>query len=188
MGSLLNYGLARASVVFQRFCQQRVKKITPLLKYAVFSAALLKDVGKVVSQQHITLVDTDGNYLNDWNPLTGTMLGQAEFYKIYQMGERYLRIESEITPLLAQKVMPREGFLWLSSDLAIFSDWLAALLGEEGVGGREIAWSLALMKPEELVNVLTTLDGATVDMGMPESTQWAEAFLAWLKENTESAG
>lgn len=197
LGSLLNYGLARASLVFQRFCQQRVKRITPLLKYAVFSAALLKDVGKIISQQHIILADKDGNYLNDWNPLSGSMVGQSEFYKIYQIAHRYLRIESEVTPLLAQRIIPREAFLWLSSDLAVFSDWLAALLGEEGVGGKEITWALSLIKQEDFINTLTTLDGASLELVASEETALAEAFLAWLKEkiasgelavNTEDAG
>lgn len=187
LGSLLNYGLARTAVALQQLISHQHKiKVTPLIKYAVFTAALLKDIGRVISQQHITIVDADGNYLQDWNPMSGPMLGQGEFYKIYQISQRYLRIESEATPLLARQLIPREGFLWLSSDVAIFSDWLAALLDEEGVAGKQITWTLALIKQDDLIHVLTSLDGASVDMHAPEATKYGEAFLAWLKEQLEA--
>lgn len=186
LGSMLNYGLARAVIALQKFCQQKNKKPTPLLKFAVFTAALLRDVGKVVSQQHITLVDESGEYIEDWNSLSGSMVGRSAYYKIYQIAKRYFRIESEVTPLLARQLIPREGFLWLSSDLGIFSDWLAALLDEEGVGGKEITWALSLIRREDLVNLLTTLDGASVDMEVSETTEYGEAFLSWLKEQIES--
>ncbi len=186
MGSLLNYGLARASAVFQKYCQLRKGQTTPLLKFAVFSAALLKDIGRVMSNQHIVLTDDEGNFIKDWNPLSGSMVKQSKFYKMYPIAATYLRIESEVTPLLARQLIPHDIFLWLSSDLSVFADWLAALLGEDGVGSKEITWALALIKREDILAILNTLDGAAVDMRESIATQHGEGFYKWLKEGIES--
>lgn len=197
LGSLLNYSLSRTVATFQKYCQLRKDQTTPLLKFAVFSAALLKDVGRVVSNQRVVLVDHDGEYLKEWNPLSGSMVGQSDFYKMYQLAASYLRIEAEITPLLARQLIPREIFLWLSSDLLVFSDWLAALLGQEGVGSKELTWALSLIKRDDILAILNTIDGASVNTHMPAATEYGEAFYQWLKEaieknelpiNTEDAG
>ncbi len=186
LGSIINYGLARASAVLQKYLQKRRLQTTPLLTYAVFSAALLKDIGRVLSQQQVIFVDQQGEYLRDWNPITGSMIGQADYYKIYPLSTAYIRIESEVTPILARQLISKEGFAWLSSDLAVFSDWLAALLDQEGLGGKEITWALALIKREDLIATLTTLDGATVEMTEPVATENTEAFYKWLKEKLAS--
>lgn len=197
MGSMLNYGLARASAVFQKYCQLRKLQTTPLLKFAVFSAALLKDIGRVMTNQRIILTDENGEFLRDWNPMSGSMIGQAKFYKMYPIAAMYLRIEAEVTPLIARQLIPKDIFLWLSSDLAVFSDWLAALLNQEGVGSKEITWILMLIKRDDIIAILNSLDGAAIDMTLPPATEYAEAFLKWLKEmiakgelqiNTDTAG
>lgn len=185
LGSLLNYGLARAVAVFQKYCQLRKEHATPLLKFAVFSAALLKDVGRVISNQRIVMTDEHGEFNEDWNPFSGSMVGQCEFYKLYPIAASYLRIESEVTPLLARQLIPHDVFLWLSSDLSVFSDWLAALLGEEGVGSKEITWSLAIIKRDDIIAVLNTLDGASIDSQLSDATEYGEAFYVWLKEGID---
>lgn len=182
LGSLLNYSLARAAATFQKYCQLRKSQTTPLLKFAVFSAALLKDVGRVVSNQRIILTDDQGESLKEWNPFSGSMISQSQFYKMFPIASNYLRIETESTPLLARQLLPRDAFLWLSSDLSLFSDWLAALLNQEGVGSREITWALALIKREDIIAILNTLDGAAVDSEATPTTEHADAFYRWLKE------
>src|SRR3989338_9902095 len=163
LGSLLNYSLARTSAVFQKYCQLRKSQTTPLLKFAVFSAALLKDVGRVISNQRIMETDEEGAFQKEWNPLSGPLVGQTKFYKMYPISASYLRIETEVTPLLARQLISRDAFLWLSSDWSVFSDWLAALLSQEGVGSREITWALALIKRDDILAILNSLDGALID-------------------------
>lgn len=182
LGSLINYGLARTSAVFQKYCQLRKSQTTPLLKFAVFSAALLKDVGRVISNQRIMQTDEAGEFQKEWNPLSGALVGQTKFYKMYPISAAYLRIEAEVTPLLARQLFSRDAFLWLSSDLSVFSDWLAALLNQEGVGSREITWALALIKREDILAILNPLDGALLDAEATPGTEHGEAFYRWLKE------
>lgn len=182
MGSLLNYGLAHTVAVFQKYCQLKRPQATPLIKFAVFTAALLRDVGRVLTNQRIILTDDQGEFLGDWNPFSGSMLGQAKFFKMYPIPAVYLRLEKEVTPLLARQLIPSEYFLWLSSDPLLFADWLAALLDEEGVGAQEVTFAIKLVKRDDIIAVLNTLDGANVDMTEPAATKHAEEFYRWLKK------
>lgn len=186
LGSLLNYGLARTSAVFQKYCHLKKEETSPLLKFAVFSAALLKNIGRIVSNQRIILTNDLGDYMDDWNPLSGSMIDRASYYKMCPINANYLRIESEVTPLLARQVIPHEAFLWLSSDLLVFSDWLAALLDEEGVGSRQLTSALQLAKREDIVAILSTLDGADADQKLAASTEQGDAFYHWLRESITS--
>ena len=186
LSSLIHYGLARASIVLQKYMQKKRLQTTPLLIYAIFSAALLKDLGRIISQQQVILVDQNGEYLKDWNPITGAMNEQADYYKIYQLSTAYIRIESEVTPILARQLMSEQGFTWLSSDLSVFTDWLAALLGQEGLGGKEVTWGLSLIKQEDLIQALNNLSDIGVDMQEPIATEQGEAFYKWLKESIAS--
>lgn len=184
IGSLFNYSLSRSVITLQKYCQLKKSQTTPLLKFAVFSAALLKDVGRVLSNQRIVLTDEAEEFYRDWNPFSGSMIGQAPFYKMYPISATYLKVEKEATPLLARQLISPEIFLWLSHDLSLFADWLAALLGEEGVGSKEISLAVALIKREDILTILNTLDGALVDMLAPQDPT-VDAFYQWLKDGIE---
>jgi hypothetical protein len=131
------------------------------------------------------MVDETGEFHRDWNPFSGAMIGQTEFYKMYPLSSMYLRIETTATPMLARQLIPHDIFLWLSNDLAVFSDWLAALLGEEGIGSKEISLAMALIKREDIIAILNSLDGALVDPHESIATEHGEAFYKWLKEGIE---
>lgn len=186
LGSLFNYSLSRSVVTLQKYCQLKRNGATPLFKFAVFSAALLKDVGRVLSNQRMVLTDEAEEFYRDWNPFSGAMIGQAPFYKMYPISTSYLKVEKEATPLLARQLIPHEIFLWLSNDLTVFADWLAALLGEEGVGSKEISLAVALIKREDILAILNTLDGALIDMIAPQDPA-VDAFYQWLRDGIEKS-
>lgn len=185
LGSLLNYGLARASAVFQKYCQMKKGQTSPLLKFAVFSAALLKDLGRVMSNQRIVLCTENDEVIADWNPFSGSMVGQSDFFKLYPISTAYLKIESEVTLLLARQLMPKDVFLWLSNDIVVFSDWVSALLGQEGSDAKQLTAFLAMIKREDIIAVLSTLDGALAQGEAPTESLDAEAFYRWIKESLE---
>ncbi|GEM_PF-2379607 len=182
LGSLLNYGLARASAVFQKYCQVKKGQTSPLLKFAVFSAALLKDLGRVMSNQRVVLCTENDKVIADWNPFSGSMVGQSEFFKLYPISTAYLKIESEVTLLLARQLIPKDVFLWLSNDIVVFSDWVSALLGQEGTDAKQLTAFLAMIKREDIIAVLSTLDGALAQGEAPTESLDAEEFYAWIKE------
>ena len=184
LGSLLNYHLARAVATFVKYNEAR-RSASALYKFAVFSAALLKELGLVMSNQRVVLVTDTGDFVRDWNPFAGSMIGQAPYFKMYPVGPKFMRIESEVTLMLARQLIARDIFTWLSNDFALFSDWVCALLDHEGSGIEEIGWALSIVKREDIMAMLAGLEGATVDMGLPVATEHAEAFYRWLKEGLE---
>lgn len=185
LGSLLNYGLARASAVFQKYCQLKKGETSPLLKFAIFSAALLKDLGRVMSNQRIVLCTENDEVIGDWNPFSGSMIGQSDFFKLYPISTAYLKIESEVTLLLARQLMPKDVFLWLSNDIVVFSDWVSALLGQQGDDAKQLTAFLAMIKREDIVAVLSTLDGALAQGEAPTELLDAEDFYNWIKESLD---
>lgn len=182
LGSLCNYSLARATITFQKYCHARRLQTSPLLKFAVFSAALLQDVALVMANQRIILVNDADEFVRDWNPFAGSLLTQTKFYKMYPISASYFHISAEVTPMLAKQLLSNELFLWLSDDLTIFSDWLSALLGQPGDESKQITFAVALIKRDDIFEILNTLDGALVDMQEPTDLKQAEDFFQWLKK------
>ena len=112
LNGLLNQSLARAMKALQNFLLEHTgEPADPLLNYAVFTAALLTDVSKVIINQKIAIVDENGVYIDHWRPYEGSLLGRAEYYKIYPIAPLYQRLEHSITPLLARQLLPEIGFL-----------------------------------------------------------------------------
>src|SRR3989338_1380489 len=184
LGSLLNNGLARAAATYIKYCDAR-PNASALYKFAVFSASLLRELGLVMSNQRVVLVNENGDFVENWNPFTGSMIGRAPCFKMYRVGPKFMRIESEVTLLLARQVMSPDLFHWLSNDFAIFSDWVAALLDHEGSGAEEIGWALSIVKREDILAILNGLDGAQIEAQLPVATEYGEAFYQWLKEEIE---
>lgn len=180
LSGLLNQGLARAWLTLKNYLTEYGNS-DHLYNYAVFTAALLFDASKVIINQKIFLVDGEGNYLEDWNPFVGSMLGQAEFYKIYIISPIFQRLQHSITPILARQILPPEGFLWLTADLQVFVDWLNALRGDASEGGR-ISRALAYIKLDDILALAHSLVQVPVDMKESPINEHGEAFYKWLKE------
>ncbi len=182
LSGLLNEGLARALMGLKYFKAEQPlhEPIDPLMMYAVFSAALLCDISKVVINQHITLVDSDGDFFADWRPFEGTMNEFADFYKIYPIAPHFQRLETMIIPLLARQLMPKLGFIWISSDPQVFADWIEAISGTGGEGIRRLIDTLMLMKHEEILELLRQLHQVPVDMLENDATPDGDKFLDWL--------
>ncbi len=187
LGGLLNLGLARATLALRQYRQDSaISNVDPLLNYAIFSAGLFFDVAKAVSQQRVVLCDEKGNYLRDWRPALGTLLDQGgEFYKMYPFySSLYQALNHESAALFAKPLM-QAGFLWISSDLELFIDWLDALRGEMAVGGRRITRVLALIRQDDLLNMIKSLQQISFNEVHLEQTTEVDQFYLWLKEGLE---
>lgn len=185
LGGLLNLGLARATLGLRQYAESGAKlDADPLINYAIFTAGLFFDVVKVISQQKIVICDVAGNYLEDWYPYAGSMVRQrAEFYKMYPYNTTaYQALNHEAVALLARQMMPNEGFLWLSSDLELFIDWLNALRGEYSDGGRKITRALSLIRLEDLNELMALFTEVPIELILPEHPPMEDQFYKWLRE------
>lgn len=102
------------------------EELTGLWNYAIYTASLLFDVGKLATKLIVTLRQ-DTKRLRIWNPFEGSMLNFATHYSYEFAAENFDTLRRQVTPLLAKQLMPELGFGWLSSDKDILSAWFALL-------------------------------------------------------------
>lgn len=184
LSGLLNEGCARALLMMQQV-KETITQPDPMLSFASFSAALLLDVSRVLVNQSIVMTNGDGDYFGDWLPFTGDLVEQAEFYKPYELGPSFVRLDSTLTPMLAQQLLPREAFLWLSSDMALFAEWLDVLRGDRVTGGR-LNHLLSLIPQDEFLKLLQSLQQVPVEFLSSPDTEFGDIFIEWLKDGIAS--
>jgi DNA relaxase TraI-like protein len=185
LGGLLNLGLARAILALRQFTAEAAKvEADPLVNYAIFTAGLFFDTAKIISQQKIVVCGEDGQYKHDWLPYAGSMVEQGvDYYKMYPYSSTvYEALNHETAAMFARQLMPQEGFLWLSSDLDLFIDWLGALRGEQGQTGRKITRALSLIRLEDILGLLKNLPQAFIDTIVPKETSLEDSCFIWLRE------
>lgn len=99
--------------------------------YAVFTAALLYDIGKIATTHVIALTQKTGETVKLWSPYEGPMNHEkASHYVFCFTEEHHDHMRWMITPLLARQILPAKDFNWLASDTGIFESWLALLSDE----------------------------------------------------------
>ncbi len=116
---------------------ERIGKVHDLWTYAVFTAAVLHDIGKPAVDQEVVLYDGHGRALGPWEPWCGPMsqVSGCRGYAIrFRRGRRH-RFHERAGPLLAHHIVPDRGLTWLSSDQDVFGAWLAAISGDMDAAG-----------------------------------------------------
>ncbi|MEW8322371.1 MAG: MobH family relaxase [Candidatus Thiodiazotropha taylori] len=105
--------------------QQSLK--ADLYTYAVFTAALLHDIGKPLADQLIHIHRADGR-VDEWAPLGGPMSIGSNYSITFRRDRKY-QIHEKLPLLLVQWTIPIEGQVWLNSDLSLLEQWTEALSG-----------------------------------------------------------
>ena len=98
-----------------------------LYTYAVFTAALIHDIGKPLTDQAVTLYHDDGR-TESWSPLGGP-LAPGSRYSISFRRSRQYRTHERIPLLMVQWIIPIAGQVWLSSDQDVLEQWSSVLSG-----------------------------------------------------------
>ena len=99
-----------------------------LYNYTVFAAALLHDVAKPLTDQHITVYSRNGRYIRDWDPASGEIFSipRAAYMKIEFRRDRVYTHHQHSSLIFLQRVLPAEGFRWIQSDKDIYGEFLDA--------------------------------------------------------------
>lgn len=182
LGGLLSDGLRRALLAIQILTDKPEAKPHPLFVFAVFSLALLSDLGQVIGSYRVMISDEKGAFIDDWYPLLGNMSEFGDYFKLRPYEGTSQSLIHNITPLLARQLLTDTGLTWLSSNNQIFDMWLAFLQkGEDWAGGLGKILKIdrkqfELMKKHEL-------DSLTLDIHPQEAldTEMGEKFWEWLK-------
>ena len=108
-----------------------IEKEKELWSYAVFTAAMLHDIGKPLTDQIINIV-SDGNRL--LMPLTELIPVKSQYKISFRRGRRY-RSHENVALLLASRIIPDPGLNWLTSNSAVLDDWTFCLTGRKSEAG-----------------------------------------------------
>lgn len=135
--------------------------------YAVFSSALLHDVGKPLMDQVVHLYDKHGKEMGTWDALTASMT-EASWYRIRYRKERQYRLHERAALLLTRLILPAPALNWLAADRTVLSAWLACVSGmyeDAGIIGEIVQQADGLSVAENLgASVTPQLPGARVPL------------------------
>lgn len=147
LGGLIDHALERASLSLflartyllpEGSTLASVSEEEMLWVYAIFTASLLLDVGKIPTRHIVSLTDKEANPIQAWHPFMGPMQvkdNQTHFvFGFSDTPNDHLRWL--ITPLLARQIISPEGFNWLSSNEEVLQAWIGLLTDDQ----REMGW------------------------------------------------
>lgn len=152
--------------------------------YAVFTAALFLDIGKLAVKYTVMIYHKKGYLIKKWNPYIASMLGQGNSYKFDYIKENLNDLRYFVTPMLARQILdstaisPIEtnGFNWIASDPIVLQSWFSLLSGEEE---RIPMTSFMSMIPRADIDIIESYRlNAQITLENPAG----EAFLQWLRK------
>lgn len=183
VASVLNEGLEHGLVSLELLSESGLTKTNQLLTYAVFSAALMQDVGKVAVNRRIMISDRRGIFIQEWLP-HGQPMPQTvgSHFKIRYTQDAPLRMSSRVTPIFARQLMPEAGYSWIAAHPEIWTMWLAALGDttddDSGTVGIQLNKALRKLKVEKPAH----LPEVPIEIVEGPETKLGEAFWEWLQE------
>jgi len=155
-GGMLDHALERAHIALTA-CSSYLdipkddvsdtNSIYELWVFAIFSAALLKDVGKIAEKLHVILLKKGSKENLVWSPYKGSMYNQGSYYRYTFEKENRDRLRTLVTPLLARQILTGDSesvgdvinpYQWIASDKVILEAWLEMLNEAETGGGRAL--------------------------------------------------
>ncbi len=180
---MLNLGLERAEFITMEFMKNNHNGYDYTYIFAVFSATLLLDIGRVDFLRKIHLCNQDGAFLGEWEPSLGQPLySVTKYYKVRDSIEEHIAMHDLITPILAAHVMPDIGIVSLRSDQQLFAWWLAFLTKNDNAKdafANEIKVYKKKFLEEHLAQGLSDTDDEIV---VSDKLTDSEKFWAWLKD------
>ena len=105
-----------------------IEKEKELWNYAVFTSALLHDVGKPLSDQIITIVNETP--ARKFNPVTENLTEGSVYQLKFRRGRKY-RSHENLPLLLASSLIPKIGLNWITSNPNILDEWTLCLTGRK---------------------------------------------------------
>lgn len=210
-GGFLDHGLERASRALslclsyffpQEKTLQNISSQEALWIYAVFTAALFLDIGKITVKYQVQLCNRDGSILKEWSPYSGSMMQQAKFYRFDFVKENRDNLKRHTTALVARQILDSHdgqgihtsGFNWIASNPDVLENWLTILYGEKKIPMTSFMSVIPIVDTQIIEAHLLSLlpDQPNNHTGLFEKPKTVDAahafeagkdFMHWLKEN-----
>lgn len=137
-GGFLSHAMSRCEASLQAcrayFINNEGKQATSLSAeqqlwmYCLFSASLLRGIGKIIVDFIVDIFDGSGKHLGRWDPMLGNMHEQGAYFYDYDFdAPHHETFRRRTTLALATRLMPHEGLAWISAKKDVFAIWLALL-------------------------------------------------------------
>ncbi|WP_242601988.1 TraI domain-containing protein [Legionella yabuuchiae] len=131
-GGILDYALNRTEAAVNLFrdyiiLEGELSEEQTLWLYALFSAGLLKGIGKLQIDYQVDLFDINGQPIKVWNPLLESISSVGNYYHYQLLDEQDEALRCRLNLLLARMLMPAAGFSWIASNPEVLNVWLALL-------------------------------------------------------------
>lgn len=185
---MLNIALERAEFITTEFVKNHRDNYDYTYDFAVFSATLLLDIGRVDFLRKIHICNQEGFFISEFEPILGHSLHDiAKYYKVRDSIEEHIAMHNRVTPVLATKVMPEVGLVALRENQNLFAWWLAFLAKDES-GKDAFAHEMKIYNKQFLEEhrkqLLSDVDDEII---LDSKLEDAEKFWAWLKDELKDA-
>ena len=105
-----------------------IEREKEIWSFAIFTAALLHDVGKPLTDQIVTIVSETPS--RKFNPVTETLVEENVYHLSFRRGRKY-RSHENLPLLLAGSLVPTIGLNWITSNPDILDEWTLCLTGRK---------------------------------------------------------
>lgn len=210
-GGFLDHGIERAaralSLCLNYFFPeeknfQSIGSHEALWVYAVFTAALFLDLGRIAVKYQVSLCQRDGTISKEWSAYAGSMNKHGDYYKYDFIKENRDHLGRMVTGLLARQLLNEAsgadseeggGFNWLASNPDVLEAWLNMLTSQGRPVGtlltvipiadaQVIEAHLAIKNPHLFAGSMFDAKTPSGEEGLLAlTTAEAEAFLHWLR-------
>lgn len=107
---------------------KELSKQQQLWVYCLFSASLLRGIGRVVVDFIVDIFDPQGKHLGKWDPMKGCMTQVGAVFYDYDFDRpQHDTYRRRVTLALATMMMPACGLARITEDKDVFEVWLALL-------------------------------------------------------------
>ena len=209
LGGFLDHSLQRTHAAMHLFRQYLITNPQDSLSltqqlwwYALFSASLLKGVGRLCVEYQLERYSPKGQRLTLCEPLLESLGQVGQYYHFEFKSPLDLAFRHRLTLILARQLMPENGFEWLVSHPKVLAAWLALLEeDQEGSGAlgaildradsiaiqNELHHLLSQMspaRPERRISISSFIDH-TPEMHQDKEQLAALEFIQWLQQALE---
>ena len=125
---LLESALVRTRESLEKLFNQ-VPEVTPQEHYGCFSAALLLDVGKPLTD--LAVYTGNGDEVTRWNPMVQETIGKVGVHYDWKWTETQCQ-PTTFCPVVALKLLPETGLRSLRHNPELLHSWIQTLQGEHG--------------------------------------------------------
>jgi Putative helicase/Putative conjugal transfer nickase/helicase TraI C-term len=135
-GGLIDASLNRANAALEILHQyiniekNKISEDQKLWLYVLFSAAILRDIGKLISEYAVQLFDDKGHKWKKLDYFHGTEIMKSAYYSFEFLHPGTKSFRNKITVILAKQLMPEAGFALISAQHYVLNTWLGLLMGD----------------------------------------------------------